>query len=238
MLSSADLGRDELALSGGHVSQSPWSQDHGPWGPPYRPPAPADDQGEFGDFHSGVPPQTAGGDLLAGGPFLQRPSTLPGELEEDEEDARQRGDMAFLKDLLSPGPGAGANEFSQEWQDAFGLFDGPAPNVGAAAGGGDGAFLGSAGPGGPPSLAGHAQSPQTQGFLPSQLLDHSLGSTAPPLQPPPLCGPEQTPAPSSTPSAPSGGSKDMSAWFNLFADLDPLSNPDAIGRSEDELLNA
>lgn len=35
-----------------------------------------------------------------------------------------------------------------------------------------------------------------------------------------------------------GGSKDMSAWFNLFADLDPLANPDAIGRSEDELLNA
>lgn len=32
--------------------------------------------------------------------------------------------------------------------------------------------------------------------------------------------------------------KDMSAWFNLFADLDPLSNPDAIGRSADELLNA
>lgn len=38
--------------------------------------------------------------------------------------------------------------------------------------------------------------------------------------------------------APAGGSKDMSAWFNLFADLDPLSNPDAIGRSADELLNA
>uniref|UniRef100_A0A672S6Z0 Islet cell autoantigen 1 n=1 Tax=Sinocyclocheilus grahami TaxID=75366 RepID=A0A672S6Z0_SINGR len=35
-------------------------------------------------------------------------------------------------------------------------------------------------------------------------------------------------------------SKDLSAWFNLFADLDPLSNPDAIGRTdeEQELLNA
>lgn len=39
-------------------------------------------------------------------------------------------------------------------------------------------------------------------------------------------------------AVPPGGSKDMSAWFNLFADLDPLSNPDAIGRSADELLNA
>ena len=26
-----------------------------------------------------------------------------------------------------------------------------------------------------------------------------------------------------------GTGKDMSAWFNLFADLDPLSNPDAVG---------
>ncbi|XP_064443015.1 islet cell autoantigen 1-like protein isoform X3 [Mirounga angustirostris] len=34
------------------------------------------------------------------------------------------------------------------------------------------------------------------------------------------------------------GNQDMSAWFNLFADLDPLSNPDAIGHSDDELLNA
>nr|XP_033801681.1 islet cell autoantigen 1-like protein isoform X2 [Geotrypetes seraphini] len=31
---------------------------------------------------------------------------------------------------------------------------------------------------------------------------------------------------------------DMSAWFNLFADLDPLSNPDAIGRLDDDLLSA
>uniref|UniRef100_T1J9I6 Protein kinase domain-containing protein n=1 Tax=Strigamia maritima TaxID=126957 RepID=T1J9I6_STRMM len=28
--------------------------------------------------------------------------------------------------------------------------------------------------------------------------------------------------------------KDMSAWFNLFADLDPLSNPDAIGKSTND----
>lgn len=38
--------------------------------------------------------------------------------------------------------------------------------------------------------------------------------------------------------APNNGNQDMSAWFNLFADLDPLSNPDAIGHSDDELLNA
>lgn len=27
--------------------------------------------------------------------------------------------------------------------------------------------------------------------------------------------------------------QDMSAWFNLFSDLDPLANPDAIGQSKD-----
>ena len=27
---------------------------------------------------------------------------------------------------------------------------------------------------------------------------------------------------------------DMSAWFNLFADLDPLGNPDAVGRTSEQ----
>ena len=38
--------------------------------------------------------------------------------------------------------------------------------------------------------------------------------------------------------APNNGNQDVSAWFSLFADMDPLSNPDAIGHSDDELLNA
>ena len=31
--------------------------------------------------------------------------------------------------------------------------------------------------------------------------------------------------------SPSSNKKDMSQWFSLFADLDPLANPDAIGKS-------
>lgn len=31
-----------------------------------------------------------------------------------------------------------------------------------------------------------------------------------------------------------GKSKDLSAWFNLFADLDPLANPDTVGKSDAE----
>ncbi|XP_034462943.1 islet cell autoantigen 1-like isoform X4 [Hippoglossus hippoglossus] len=169
-----------------------------------------------------------GGSLLSGG--LSYPAGMG--LRPDEEDS-ERGDMAFLNDLLSPGPGA-SDEFSKEWQDAFGMFDPPTvPPAGTA-----------------PTGSGQAACPPSPaGFLPSQLLDHSLSATgwstppmfkAPPLQASPNQNQSAQLAPSSVAdgAAASGGSKDMSAWFNLFADLDPLSNPDAIGRSADELLNA
>ena len=35
-------------------------------------------------------------------------------------------------------------------------------------------------------------------------------------------------------SSSSKSNKDMSQWFSLFADLDPLANPDAIGKSTKE----
>ncbi|XP_069579402.1 islet cell autoantigen 1-like isoform X2 [Brachyistius frenatus] len=162
----------------------------------------------------------------------------------EEDDDGERSDMAFLKDLLGPGS---SDEFSREWQDAFGMFDPPSVATATAGGGGGGGGGGEALAAAAAATCEPSNPPSPTGFLPSQLLDHSLSSTgwatppmfqAPPLQPPP--GPNQSaqPAPSPAAKAPSGGSKDMSAWFNLFADLDPLSNPDAIGRSADELLNA
>ncbi|XP_029924942.1 islet cell autoantigen 1-like isoform X1 [Myripristis murdjan] len=169
--------------------------------------------------------------LLSGG----APCSAGTGLRLEEEDG-ERGDIAFLKDLLSPGPG-GADDFSKEWQDAFGIFEPasvPPPSTAA-----------SSGPVAAARPASHPPSPT--GFLPSQLLDHSLSSTgwstppmfqAPPLQPPSAPAQSAQAAPSSSANAAPGGSRDMSAWFNLFADLDPLSNPDAIGRSADELLNA
>lgn len=79
--------------------------------------------------------------------------------------------MAFLKDLLSPGPGA-SDEFSKEWQDAFGMFDPPRVQP-SGAGGGAAAATSSGG------AAAHPPSnpPSPTGFLPSQLLDHSLSAT-------------------------------------------------------------
>ncbi|CAG04987.1 unnamed protein product, partial [Tetraodon nigroviridis] len=173
---------------------------------------------------------TAGQNESRGGPSLLTGTTL--QMEEEEEEDVERGDMAFLKDLLSPGPGA-SDEFSREWQDAFGVFE-PANTPQPAD-----ETVTSGAPANPPSSS-------PTGFLPSQLLDHSLSSTGLKLisgvffllfsgwSTPPMF----QAVPLQIPPAPPVGSKDMSAWFNLFADLDPLSNPDAIGRSADELLNA
>lgn len=43
-----------------------------------------------------------------------------------------------------------------------------------------------------------------------------------------------------SPEPAKAASSDLTAWFSLFADLDPLSNPDAVGKTdkEHELLNA
>ncbi|KAM9783253.1 LOW QUALITY PROTEIN: islet cell autoantigen 1 [Neosynchiropus ocellatus] len=82
-------------------------------------------------------------------------------------------------------------------------------------------------------------------FLPSQLLDQSLGL----LEVPPSVGsslvPEPVPVAPESSSGPDQqkhqakeASRDLSAWFNLFADLDPLANPDALGRTDSELHNA
>ncbi|XP_033007977.1 islet cell autoantigen 1-like protein [Lacerta agilis] len=93
----------------------------------------------------------------------------------------------------------------------------------------------------------------SSGFLPSQLLDFGLHTAAgfnswitqseflDPFSKP---QPENRQGPSCTsPKMPQKSvektsSQDMSAWFSAFADLDPLSNPDAVGRSDDDLLTA
>ncbi|KAF1512010.1 Islet cell autoantigen 1, partial [Eudyptes sclateri] len=64
--------------------------------------------------------------------------------------------------------------------------------------------------------------PTPSGFLPSQLLDQNMNDLQSSLH------------------DPTKNPKDLTAWFSLFADLDPLSNPDAVGKTdkEHELLNA
>lgn len=174
--------------------------------------------------------EKVGRDLLSG----LVPHTGP------EEEEAERGDLYFLQDLLSPGASSGTDDFSKAWQDAFGCFEAPASapcstNTAAAS---------STAP-----IRSPSQPPSPTGFLPSQLLDHGISTTGwmtppmfktPPLPAPPTPG--QVPAAQNSSrmldNAPKGGARDMSAWFNIFADLDPLSNPDAIGRNDEELLNA
>ncbi|KFW11844.1 Islet cell autoantigen 1, partial [Eurypyga helias] len=64
--------------------------------------------------------------------------------------------------------------------------------------------------------------PAPSGYLPSQLLDQNMNDLQSSLR------------------EPTKNPKDLTAWFSLFADLDPLSNPDAVGKTdkEHELLNA
>ncbi|XP_042629117.1 islet cell autoantigen 1-like isoform X2 [Cyprinus carpio] len=114
--------------------------------------------------------------------------------------------------------------FSREWREVFGEDD---PTGGSRA---------------------ETQLPEEEPafFLPSKLLDQNMKdlqstvsgwtSAIPQNIPENSCVASQI----SSKSAVKDTSKDLSAWFNLFADLDPLSNPDAIGRTDEEhkLLNA
>ncbi|XP_043301580.1 islet cell autoantigen 1-like protein isoform X4 [Cervus elaphus] len=137
-------------------------------------------------------------------------------------------EFSFLNSLLSPGCW-GAGEASQECQAVFG-----SPK----------ASLTCQEPSGGSQPLAHSA-----GFLPSQLFDlglHAAGAfnswaSFGGLEFP-LSHIDNQPVPSQSPKkltkSPNSGNQDMSAWFNLFADLDPLSNPDAIGHSDDELLNA
>ncbi|XP_037532444.1 islet cell autoantigen 1, partial [Nematolebias whitei] len=88
-----------------------------------------------------------------------------------------------------------------------------------------------------------AQLKEKSFFLPSQLLDQSLKRSSVSDQSgvfsPALVGAaEPSPGPEQNPQNPAlkepGAPKDLSAWFHLFADLDPLSNPDAIGEASRE----
>ncbi|XP_061101504.1 islet cell autoantigen 1 [Conger conger] len=148
-----------------------------------------------------------------------------------EQEAGERDEMALLNEILNSSS-LEEGDFSQQWSAVFGEDD----------------LAGSA------SRAGQVDTPPEESscFLPSQLLDQNMNSLHSPFSNWAM----SIPQPVSQATEPSSGanqdstkpaaretleaSKDLSAWFNLFADLDPLSNPDAVGKTdkEHELLNA
>ncbi|XP_073920776.1 islet cell autoantigen 1 isoform X2 [Castor canadensis] len=150
-----------------------------------------------------------------------------------EPEGADKDDLLLLSEIFNASS-LEEGEFSKEWAAVFGdsRLKEPVPS----------GALGEPDP-----------KPQTgSGFLPSQLLDQNMKDLQASLQgwseskvsPPPI--PWPTPKTSSandnssTLKEPAKAASDLTAWFSLFADLDPLSNPDAVGKTdkEHELLNA
>ncbi|XP_028381247.1 islet cell autoantigen 1 isoform X1 [Phyllostomus discolor] len=152
--------------------------------------------------------------------------------ETAELEGADRDDLLLLNEIFNASS-LEEGEFSKEWAAVFGdsRLKEPAPAVA---------------PGEPDPK------PQTgSGFLPSQLLDQNMKDLKASLQgwsernvrpPPPGPAPKAHRPNDHSPvvKEPAKAASDLTAWFSLFADLDPLSNPDAVGKTdkEHELLNA
>ncbi|XP_052080344.1 islet cell autoantigen 1-like isoform X1 [Mytilus californianus] len=153
---------------------------------------------------------------------------LSDDLDPDDTD---KDDMTILNEILNA-PSTEEDEFSAEWQAVFG--DGRSATTMATNQG--------------------SETEQHADFMPSNLLDLNKQMTGINLsQGEPQQG-NRVMGPGMPGQMPPGGSgqnpqqpkaksqkkkgQDMSAWFNLFADLDPLSNPDAIGKTEEDMSNA
>ncbi|OCT75714.1 hypothetical protein XELAEV_18030901mg [Xenopus laevis] len=150
-------------------------------------------------------------------------------------EAGDKDEMQLLNDILSASSLEG-DDLGNEWAAIFGDP------------------LASPHPVSPGAIDPEQRADSSSGFLPSQLLDQDMNDllssvqgwtansgtsscqAAPPAN---SSNPSTNKAPAKDVSK-NPGSKDLSAWYNLFADLDPLSNPDAVGKTdkEHELLNA
>ncbi|ELU17970.1 hypothetical protein CAPTEDRAFT_220865 [Capitella teleta] len=135
----------------------------------------------------------------------------------------EKDDMALLNEILNA-PTTGGDDFTQEWQAVFGAG---APSLSSASS--------SMAPGG--ASVGPPPNDSSQ-FLPSNLLDINSGLHSMNLQAGAAgAAAASAPVPQKQ-SSKKGEKSDMSAWFNLFADLDPLSNPDAVGKTQEQMSEA
>ncbi|XP_078620397.1 islet cell autoantigen 1-like isoform X2 [Branchiostoma floridae x Branchiostoma japonicum] len=163
-----------------------------------------------------------------------------------------KDDMTLLNEILNA-PSTGEDEFAQSWQAVYGNQP-PPMQIPAVTGEGEGSmrqFLPSQllemqaamslgglpqGPSGPQGMAPMQGMPGQPPMMPAAM----PGAAAPPggqqqhNMPGQQQPQQQQPQQEQKGKPGKGAGKDMSAWFNLFADLDPLANPDAIGRKEGE----
>ncbi|XP_035219577.1 islet cell autoantigen 1-like isoform X2 [Stegodyphus dumicola] len=82
-------------------------------------------------------------------------------------------------------------------------------------------------------------SSQASYFMPSQLLDmnKSFSSSTTDIQGPVIPSSEAAKSVERGPIEKNKAKQDMSSWYNLFADLDPLANPDLIGKKQVDEIN-
>ncbi|XP_026698401.1 islet cell autoantigen 1 [Athene cunicularia] len=156
-----------------------------------------------------------------------------------ESEPGDKDDMILLNEILNASS-LDEGEFSKEWTAVFGQVALADHTVNSSAA--------------DVENASSSVAPTPSGYLPSQLLDQNMndlqsslhGWAANSVSPPSIPQPAQKPNSlnvnaNKTPlKEPTKNPKDLTAWFSLFADLDPLSNPDAVGKTdkEHELLNA
>ncbi|KAM6413032.1 islet cell autoantigen 1 isoform 4-T5 [Pluvialis apricaria] len=154
-----------------------------------------------------------------------------------ESEPGDKDDMVLLNEILNASS-LDEGEFSKEWTAVFGQVALADLTMNSSAGDVENTS----------SVA-----PTPSGFLPSQLLDQNMNDLQSSLHgwaadsvSPSIPQPAQKPnslnvnANKTPVKEPTKNPKDLTAWFSLFADLDPLSNPDAVGKTdkEHELLNA
>ncbi|XP_078702548.1 uncharacterized protein LOC144928207 isoform X2 [Branchiostoma floridae x Branchiostoma belcheri] len=194
-------------------------------------------------------PHTGTGNLLGAGKDLLSDEPANNDLDLDKDD------MTLLNEILNA-PSTGEDEFAQSWQAVYGNQPPSMQIPGGLTGEGEGSmrqFLPSqllemqavmSMQGGQPPVPGGPQGMVPLQGAPGQppMMPPAMPAAAAPSggqqqnsmqqgqqqQQQPLLQQEQKGKPGK------GVGKDMSAWFNLFADLDPLANPDAIGRKEGE----
>lgn len=143
------------------------------------------------------------------------------------QDDTDKDDLTILNEILNA-PSTGGDDFSKEWQAVFGTM---------------------------PLSAGTTYTPgetDQAEFMPSNLLDLNKQMSVMSLSQSSTAGAPSAGAQASSkspgvnksqqqlPKSKSNkqGKKDMSAWFSLFADLDPLSNPDAVGKTSEDMTDA
>ncbi|XP_068013196.1 islet cell autoantigen 1 isoform X2 [Melanerpes formicivorus] len=162
-------------------------------------------------------------------PFVRSLEAEPGD----------KDDMVLLNEILNASS-LDEGEFSKEWTAVFGQVALSDHTMNSSAG--------------DVETTSSSVAPTPSGYLPSQLLDQNMndlqsslhGWAAHSVSPQSIPQPAQKPdslnvnANKTPVKEPTKNPKDLTAWFSLFADLDPLSNPDAVGKTdkEHELLNA